>query len=319
MRVDLSAGRPEAPGVRSGGSDGAAQCRLCGGATEVAVEALDRNRELGDERFRYARCVDCGTLSLIDPPADLGRFYAGTERFYGLPPAADLDRLAAAEAHKLAFVRDRVEPGRLVEIGPGSGAFAHAARRAGFDVTGIEMDARTCEHLRATVGVPAIESDDPAAALAELPPSRAVAMWHAVEHLPDPAAVLDAVAANLEPGGVLALSTPNPRSLQARLLGARWAHLDAPRHLALIPLAALAARTAAAGLRLVEATTRDPTSRDCGYLGWELAIRRRPAAGASRRPVLLATFALARLLRPLEDSGFRGAAYTAVFVKEGGG
>lgn len=293
-------------------------CRFCGGRSELALEAADRNRELGEERFRYRRCVECGAFSLVDVPSDLGRFYAGTERYYGLPAATELDRLDAAEEHKLAFVRDRVRPGRLVEIGPGSGAFAHAAHKAGFDVTGIETDAETCEHLRATVGVPAVLSDDPAAALAALPPSRAVAMWHALEHLGDPASTIDAVAANLEPGGVLALSTPNPRSLQFRLLGARWAHLDAPRHLALIPLDALASRAATAGLRLAAATTTDPTGRDCTYLGWEYAMRRRPAVGSSSRPLLLATFALAAALRPVEGTGLRGAAYTAVFVKGDG-
>lgn len=293
-------------------------CRFCGGRSELRLRAADRNRELGEERFRYRRCLECGSFSLVDVPSDLGRFYAGTERYYGLPAAAELDRLAAAEDHKLAFVRDRVGPGRLVEIGPGSGAFAHAARRAGFDVTGIEMDAETCEHLRAAVGVPAVQSDDPAAALAALPASRAVAMWHALEHLGDPASTIDAVAANLEPGGVLALSTPNPRSLQFRLLGARWAHLDAPRHLALIPLDALASRAATAGLRLAAATTTDPTGRDCTYLGWEYAMRRRPAVGSSSRPLLLATFALAAALRPVEGTGLRGAAYTAVFVKGDG-
>jgi len=293
-------------------------CRFCGGLSELALEAADRNRELGEERFAYRRCRECASFSLVDVPSDLGRYYAGTERYYGLPAAAELGGLAPAEAHKLAFVADRADPGRLVEIGPGSGAFAYAARQAGFDVTGIEIDAQTCEHLRAEVGVPAIQSDDPAAAVAALPPSRAVAMWHVLEHLDDPAATIDAIAANLEPGGVLALSTPNPRSLQFRLLGARWAHLDAPRHLALIPLDALAERAAAAGLGLAEATTTDPTGRDCTYLGWEYAMRRRPAVGSSSRPLLLTTFALAAALRPLEGSGLRGAAYTAVFVKADG-
>jgi SAM-dependent methyltransferase len=303
------------PSVRSAGAAG--PCRFCGGRSEFALEAFDRNRELSDERFRYSRCLDCGTVSLVDVPSDLARYYAGTERYYGRPAAGELDRLADAEAHKLAFVGGPANAGRLVEIGPGSGVFSYAAQRAGFEVTGIDIDAETCEHLRAVVGVPAIQSGDPAAALAALPPSRAVAMWHVLEHLADPAATLEEVAANPEPGGVLALSAPNPRSLQFRLLGARWAHLDAPRHLALMPLDAVVARARGVGLRVVDVTTTDPTGRDCTYLGWEYAMRRRPAVGTSPRPLLLTTFALAAALRPLEGSGQRGAAYTAVFVKDG--
>jgi SAM-dependent methyltransferase len=301
--------------VRSAGAVG--PCVFCGGPSEFALEAFDRNRELSDERFRYRRCLDCGTISLIDVPSDLAYYYAGTERHYGLPAADELDRLAAREAHKLAFVGGQANAGRLIEIGPGSGVFAYAARRAGFDVTGIEVDAETCDHLRSVIGVPAIQSGDPAAALTGMPPSRVVVMWHVLEHVADPASTLDAVAANLEQGGLLALSTPNPRSLQFRLLGHRWVHLDAPRHLALMPSDAVVARARDAGLRMIDMTTIDPSGRDCTYFGWECAMRRRPAVGTSSRPLLLATFALAAALRPVEGSGQRGAAYTAVFVKDG--
>jgi hypothetical protein len=177
------------------------------------------------------------------------------------------------------------------------------------------MDARTCDHLRDAVGVHAIHSADPAAALSGLSPSRAIAMWHVIEHLRDPWAVLDAAAANLEPGGALALATPNPDSTQFRLLGSRWAHVDAPRHLFLLPLATLTERAAAAGLQRVAVTTHDPSGRHWNCFGWEYAMRRRPAAGRAPWPIAGAALGLTLALRPLEHTGLRGAAYTAVFVK----
>lgn len=297
-------------------SSAAGRCRLCGGPTEPSLEAVDRNRELSDERFHYGRCLDCGTLSLDEVPADLGRFYPPS--YYRLPAASDLERLVSTEAHKVAFLREQVAPGRLVEIGPGEGVFAYAARRAGFEVTAIEMDARACEHLRSAVGVEAINSDDPAAALAELAPVRAIAMWHVLEHLPDPGVVLAAAAAKLEPGGVLALGTPNPDSLQFRVLGARWAHVDAPRHLALVPLDALSAQAATLGLRRVAVTTSDPSGRHWNRFGWEYGLRKRPGTGPASKPVELVALGLTLALRPVEHTGMRGAAYTAVFVKDAG-
>jgi SAM-dependent methyltransferase len=303
--------------VAADAAAGLGGCRLCMRRVELALVATDRNRECGDDRFRYGRCSSCGTLSLVDVPQDLGRFYPSADDYYGLPTGDRLERLADAEEYRVELVRRRVQSGSLVEIGPGAGVFSYAARRAGFDVTAIEMDGSACDHLRAAVGVRAVQSDAPATALAEFAPVRAIAMWHVIEHLHDPAAVLDAVAAALEPGGVLALATPNPRSLQFRLLGRRWAHLDAPRHLALIPLATLTRHLEAAGLIRVDAMTADAAGRSCTYLGWEFGLRRRPAAGPSKRLVLLATFGLSLALRPLEDTGMRGAAYTAVFVKKG--
>jgi hypothetical protein len=290
------------------------RCPLCGGRAELAFVATDRNRELGPETFRYRRCSVCGTLSLVDIPADLGRFYP-TE-YYELPSSGQLAAGAWTEQHKVDLVRRAVEPGALIEIGPGAGMFSYAARQAGFAVTAIEMDARASEHLRDTVGVEAIHSADPAAAIRELPAARAVAMWHVIEHLPDPWEVLAAVAANLEDGGALALAAPNPDSLQFRLLGPRWAHVDAPRHLFLLPLATLTAKAAELGLRRVFVTTSDPAGRHWNRFGWEYAMRRRPAAGPPSRLVSGAALGLTLALRPVEHHALRGAAYTCLFVKD---
>lgn len=297
-------------------TDDVGRCPLCGGTAALAFTARDRNRELSDQPFRYRRCETCGAYSLIDIPADLGHFYPS--EYYELPYPAQLEALAPNQGHKLDLLRRvAAPPGRLVEIGPGSGAFAYAARRAGYDVTAIEMDERVCAHLRDTIGIAAVQSARPEEAMGGLPPSRAIAMWHVIEHVPEPWALLDAVAAGLEPGGVLAVATPNPDSLQFRLLGARWAHVDAPRHLFLLPLDALRKRAEAAGLRLVKVTTSDPDGRHWNRFGWECALRRRPAAGPAPRTVSAAALGLTLGMRPVEHSGLRGAAYTAVFLKEG--
>jgi GT2 family glycosyltransferase/SAM-dependent methyltransferase len=295
--------------------DDVGRCPLCGGTAALAFTARDRNRELSDEPFRYRRCEACRAYSLIDVPADLGRFYPS--EYYEFPDVAQLEALAPAQGHKLDLLRRiATPPGRLVEVGPGSGAFAYAACRAGYDVTVIEMDERVCRHLRDTLGIAAVRSARPEEALGGLSPSRAIAMWHVIEHVPEPWALLDASAANLEPGGVLAVATPNPDSLQFRLLGARWAHVDAPRHLFLLPLDALRKRAQAAGLRLAEVTTSDPDGRHWNRFGWEYALRGRPAAGPASRAVSGAALGLTLGMRSLEHSGLRGAAYTAVFVKD---
>ena len=78
--------------------------------------------------------------------------------------------------------------------------FAKLASDAGYRYTGIEMDARCCAYLRSELGVEAIESDAPGDVLAQLPPSDAIALWHVLEHLPDPWGVVERAAANLAPG-----------------------------------------------------------------------------------------------------------------------
>ena len=297
-----------------GSSEDDRECPLCAGPSVSAFTVGDRNRAVTNRRFTYRRCLECGSFFLADVPADLDRYYP-TE-YYGLPSVDELDRLAAGEAPKLRLIEPARPPGRLVDIGAGFGLFARAARSAGYDVTAIEMDTRCCEYLESVVGVSTIQSEAPADAVGALPPSHAMTLWHVLEHLRDPWRVLAAVAANLEPGGILAVAMPNPQALQFRLLGRRWAHVDAPRHLFLIPSRTLTARAAALGLRRIRLTTDDPAARGWNRFGWEYALRWFPARHRSTRAIVAVSILLTTLLRPWERRGLNGTAYTAVFVKQ---
>jgi 2-polyprenyl-3-methyl-5-hydroxy-6-metoxy-1,4-benzoquinol methylase len=286
------------------------QCPLCGAGGRVAFVARDRNRETTDVRFVYERCDACGSVFLTNVPSDLATYYGGS--YYGFRPDGEAgwqgnELLLRVEAYRVALLRRYVRSGPLIEVGAGTGGFSSAAADAGFDVTAIEMDERCCRYLSERLGVRAIRSDRPVDALAALPRARVVAMWHVLEHLPNPAQVLVAAAERLQPGGILAIGVPNPESLQFRMLGSRWAHLDAPRHLTLIPASALIQQARTLGLDCVELTTNDPFGQHCNVHGWSYALHPRPAVGpASARS--LRGLTLARLARPIERRGMRGSA-----------
>ena len=97
-------------------------CPLCGAQTEAAFTTTDRNRACSTERFEYRRCAACGSYLLADIPADLGRYYPAD--YYGFPAAHELDKAATLEAPKLELIMRHAARGRLVEIGPGAGAFS---------------------------------------------------------------------------------------------------------------------------------------------------------------------------------------------------
>jgi SAM-dependent methyltransferase len=294
-------------------------CPFCGGRPEHALTASDRNRESTDERFEYERCTTCATLFLRDVPDDLSPYYAGDYHRFGDDGAAEWESnatLRAVETARVAMLAEHLAPGGpLVDVGAGPGGFAAAARDAGYDVTAIEMDDRSCEYMRERLGIRAIHGDDPVAALGELEPARVISMWHVLEHLPDPAAILATAADRLQDGGVLAIGVPNPASLQFRALGARWAHLDAPRHLCLIPERALSERLRGLGLGPLLATSDDLFSRLCALHAWIYALRRRPAHGDATRVTVRAAQAITKALAPLERSDLRGPALTLLYAK----
>ena len=294
-------------------------CPFCGGASRPMCEAYDRNRETTPSRFAYNRCQSCESVFLVDVPADLSRYYGG--EYYGFRPDGEADwqgsgYLEEFQSYRVELLLRHVQPGPLVEIGAGTGAFAAFASDAGFHVTAIEMDRRSCEYIEGRLGITAINSEQPLSVLAGLPPARVIALWHVLEHLPDPAAVLAAAAQKLEPGGILALGVPNPSSLQFRLLRTRWAHLDAPRHVTLIPPAALLSRASELGLECVEMTTDDPFGRHCNMHGWCCAVTRRPARGFSPLNSYLG-LGLRRVAAPYERRGLHGSALLVLFRRKG--
>ena len=132
----------------------------------------------------------------------------------------------AASPLLAAFDRARLRrlpppPAKLLDAGAGRGRFVSAAIEAGYEATGIEPSPRGATNVVATT------IEDAAFGPASFD---AITLWHVLEHLDDPAAALEKLASWLEPGGTLLVGVPNLNSLQAKLGGSRWFHLDAPRH-----------------------------------------------------------------------------------------
>jgi 2-polyprenyl-3-methyl-5-hydroxy-6-metoxy-1,4-benzoquinol methylase len=121
----------------------------------------------------------------------------------------------------------RRAPGRLLDVGCGQGGVLRLLQRRGWQVVGTELGARP------PGPTPDLDIRYGPLEAAGLPAGSfdVITLWHVLEHLPDPRATLDQVRHLLAPGGQLLVAVPNFASLQARLTGARWFHLDVPRHL----------------------------------------------------------------------------------------
>jgi hypothetical protein len=129
---------------------------------------------------------------------------------------------------------------------------------------------------------------------------------------------LEAAAAALSPGGILVVAAPNPAAVQLSLFQARWAHLDAPRHLQLIPAGYIRKRGLEWDLKTVFETTTDPGGLGWNSFGWNVSVNHVAAVVGLRLPTI-ASKVICRLARPLERTGMRGTAYTLVLRKEGRG
>lgn len=259
------------------------------------------------------RCTQCGTLALAKVPADLGRFYPSD--YYRVPRGrAELIAIGGtAERAKLALVRRFAPRGRMLEIGPATGAFLAVAQEDGYAVQAVEMDPECCTFLEGELGVDTVQSDDPIGALAELGTDfDVIALWQVIEHLPDPRSVIAAAAGALAPGGVLVLAAPNPGALGFRVLGSRWTHLDAPRHLFLLPLATLTRLGADNGLEPVLSTTDDVSARGWNTFGWRESLAGFAHRAAAVRVLRMLGALITLVLAPIERRGHNGSTYTLI-------
>ncbi len=289
-------------------------CPHCNSPANLLFRTTDVNRRLSTEPFYYYCCSACKLIFLHPIPSNLGDYYPNS--YYVIPSSlAALRKQAEPQHYKIDLIRQYVSTGRLLEIGPAFGLFSSLAKNAGFTVDTIEMDEQCCRFLREVVGVNAIQHDNPAEALKNMGMYDVIALYQVIEHLPNPWITLDAIVEHLAPGGIIVIAAPNPDSLQLRLFGSRWTHVDAPRHLQLIPLALLAQDMLQSKINLVFKTTSDSDSLGWNSFGWCWSL-----ANLTTQPVLKkALFTLGRvitkIMQPIERRGTRGSTYTLVFQR----
>jgi SAM-dependent methyltransferase len=218
-------------------------CPACAGALAPWRTVPASDPVLRPAEFLLLRCTVCGT-GVTDGVDDLvsegdsspeqpvsadlhsrGAYRSGNPRLYRLvrPLLESFDRRRLAMLQPFA-----PPPARLLDAGAGRGRLVAAANQAGYDAFGLEPSPRGGEAAgiwRERIQHTGIEQ-------AQIDPESldAVTMWHVLEHVEDPGLALQRIRCWLAPGGAVLIGVPNLDSLQARLGGPRWYHLDVPRH-----------------------------------------------------------------------------------------
>jgi 2-polyprenyl-3-methyl-5-hydroxy-6-metoxy-1,4-benzoquinol methylase len=103
-------------------------------------------------------------------------------------------------------------PGRILDIGCGTGLFLSVARARGWEPHGVDDCREATAWARSHFGLDVREGQ-----FADFAPDGerfdAITMWDIIEHAREPVALLRAARAALAPDGVIAISTPNQRSI----------------------------------------------------------------------------------------------------------
>lgn len=204
-------------------------CMLCGGTVARTIfSGPDRVLGLPGE-YSVIRCTTCG-LARTEPQIpveDRAKYYEPEEKpepgkdarivFYQGRLAARIDK-AVTEKNR-----------RVLDIGCGEGVFLDLMRNLGWETMGVEIGEESSRIAREK-GLTVITGDLFSRDI-ENRAFDAVVMSHVLEHLDDPVASLERVRDLLKPRGLLMLSLPNYRCLEAKLFKEDWYCWMLPPHL----------------------------------------------------------------------------------------
>lgn len=226
------------------GLDGSVkECTFCGGAA-LAAAFVRENR-------RFVRCTRCRAFLQATPPRSQGEpetwecyeegaFASRIQSERGATP--DFDTYEEFERYLL--------PGRLLEIGPGTGHFLAAARDRGFQVLGIETSPYHREYIARTWSIDSLGEPLEWNRLPENSFDNVVS-FNCLEHIPQPTPHLAAALRVLRPGGRLLVSTANADALVPRIVGRYWSMFRPPDHVSIPSSESLSIAADRAGLRVL--------------------------------------------------------------------
>lgn len=150
---------------------------------------------------------------------------------------------------------------KILDIGCGPGFFLKTAIARGWEAHGVEPSRQAAAHARG-LGATVTEGFFGGGLAPSLGRFDAVNLTNVLEHVPDPAAILEAAVSLLNPGGVLCVGVPNDFSpLQIAARGAAqtgdwW--VAPPHHLNYFDFESLATLVEGLGLTVKDRTTSFP-------------------------------------------------------------
>ncbi len=220
---------------------GAISCLVCGSAMKPFIASISDDRYGCPGVYAIAECVSCGHMTTTPPltEADLPGLYS---QYY---PRRNVD-FAALEEEVALVTKPRAalrrwmygidnqghylaKPGeKVLDIGCGSCQSLLEMRALGVTCWGVEADpnvAAIAERYGLQVHIGNIHDVPFPDMQFDL-----IVLNQVIEHVPDPAAMLQAVKARLAPGGRVVMAFPNAGSIHRRVWKDKWINWHVPYH-----------------------------------------------------------------------------------------
>ncbi len=214
------------------------QCPCCG-SFRISRSLTAKDFTVSGEEFEIWECGDCTLRFTQNVPnaASIWPYYQSAAYVSHSDTREGLiNRLyhfvreyTLKSKIKLVCAATQLRKGKLLDVGAGTGAFANAMSKAGWEVTGLEPDETARKNAEAKYTL-VLQSSETLYSLDE-EQFDAITMWHVLEHVHDLQGYLEKFHGVLKQNGKLIIAVPNYTSYDAKLYHDSWAAYDVPRHL----------------------------------------------------------------------------------------
>jgi len=186
-------------------------CRLCGGNDLSLYHVMG-----SDGQFRYFKCANCRLVNY-----DL---LTGLEQEHfdepDKDPMDDSERWNLDKDQSFRFIGHYLSPpGRMLDIGCGNGRLMYLARRAGWDVKGLELSPVMAKLVRQRLGTAVVVADFLAVEPETIDEAKfdLICLRHVLEHLPNCLLAMQKIEALLVPRGHVLIELPNVESISKKI------------------------------------------------------------------------------------------------------
>ena len=211
------------------------KCPACNHQT-ITNAFICQDHSVSEESFAIMQCNNC-ELKFTNPRPShdtIAKYYASKNYISHTNKAYDPIQMVYklvrryTTQHKINILRKYAEGNKLLDYGCGTGHFLDAAKKAGYQINGLEPNesARNQAAKQTGISIHSHLSDIQATNSMNI-----ITAWHVVEHIHDLKSTLKKLFELLTSDGTLILALPNYKSYDAKHYGPHWAGYDVPRHL----------------------------------------------------------------------------------------
>ena len=127
---------------------------------------------------------------------------------------------------KLNWIEKLKSPGKILDVGAGTGDFLLNAKKRGWQVSGVEPN----DAARKLALLKNLDLKDELSKFSN-DKFDVICLWHVLEHIPNLEEEISNFKALLKDDGMLVIAVPNFKSHDAKYYQEFWAAYDVPRHL----------------------------------------------------------------------------------------